>query len=474
MDNIDSSESGKRVDSRVQGKTRDGQSFNGWITHLTGEAIVFEVCAPQPVLRSTEVLPEFRAWIEGRDVFSGSAVIRGFVNEGVSQRYEAAIQAGWTKDLLRNALPTALNEDRRLFLKRWSDSCLILPDFKLLITDIRVLFQEFRLWLDRLDLGLAELSGSERAQAERGLVHQLAASFIPTFNHFFEKFEIIAAAIPPERAPFHHHHIKQQLHPLLLCSPFAWRTFTKPLGYAGDYEMVNMIFNDALSGETLFARVLNAWFISQPPAEAHRNRIVVLTETIEKEALLAVALGKKLKVLNLGCGPAIEIQRLIEHFPLCEAIDFTLLDFNDETIAYTRRILEDRSQARNRRLSVNFIKKSVMQLLKGGERGGLGQDYDFVYCAGLFDYLPDRVCRQLNSIFYGLLAPGGLLMTTNVDDCNPIRHMLDYVLEWHLLYRNAAQFRPLAPAEAAADEVKVYADITGVNIFMEVRRSRND
>lgn len=181
-----------------------------------------------------------------------------------------------------------------------------------------------------------------------------------------------------------------------------------------------------------------------------------------------------MKVLNLGCGPAIEIQRLIEESPMCEGIDFTLLDFNDETIAYTRRILDDCRRASHRQLSVTFVKKSVMQLLKSGERGGLGSNYDFIYCAGLYDYLPDRVCRQLNSIYYGLLASDGLLVTTNVDASNPIRHMLDYVLEWHLIYRSAAQFRSLAPGEAPHDSVKVYADITGVNIFMEVRRPRTD
>ncbi len=476
MENIESLEKQQHAGSRVHGKTGDGQSFNGWITHFTGDSIVFEVCAPLQVLRVTEVIPEFHASIEGKSVYSGRAVIRGFVDEGVSQRCAASIQSGWNGGLSLNDVGqlSGLEEDCRSFLKHWSDSCQILPEFKLLIADMRMLLQQFRLWLDKLELGLAGIPATDRAKAERHLVTQLATSFIPTFNHLFEKFEIIAAAIPSERTRFHHAYVKQQLHPLLLCSPFAWRTFTKPLGYAGDYEMVNMILNDALAGETLFARVLNAWFISQPPAEAHRNRINVLTETIEKEALRASRSGRMMKVLNLGCGPAIEIQRLIERSPLCEAIDFTLLDFNDETIAYTRQILDDRRQVGHRRLSINFIKKSVMQLLKGGERGGLGENYDFIYCAGLYDYLPDRVCRQLNSIYYGLLAPDGLLMTTNVDACNPIRHMLDYVLEWHLIYRNAGQFRPLAPAEAPAEAVKIYADITGVNIFMEVRRPQND
>ncbi|HYV32761.1 MAG TPA: class I SAM-dependent methyltransferase, partial [Candidatus Binatia bacterium] len=99
-----------------------------------------------------------------------------------------------------------------------------------------------------------------------------------------------------------------------------------------------------------------------------------------------------------------------------------------------------------------------------------GQQYDYLYCAGLFDYLPDWVCKQLMAIFYDMLAPGGLVVATNVDKCNPIRHMLDYVLEWHLIYRNARQLRALVPAAARAEDTRVSADPTGINLCLEVRR----
>jgi extracellular factor (EF) 3-hydroxypalmitic acid methyl ester biosynthesis protein len=93
-----------------------------------------------------------------------------------------------------------------------------------------------------------------------------------------------------------------------------------------------------------------------------------------------------------------------------------------------------------------------------------------VYCAGLFDYLSDSICKQLMNIFYDLLAPGGLLLATNVDVSNPIRHWLGDILEWHLIYRNGQQFRALRPDAADPELVKVQGDITGVNIFLEVRK----
>jgi len=62
-------------------------------------------------------------------------------------------------------------------------------------------------------------------------------------NELFDRFENVAAGVEDDLRPGHVLFGRRQLHPLLLCSPFVYRTFAKPLGYAGDYEMVNMMFS---------------------------------------------------------------------------------------------------------------------------------------------------------------------------------------------------------------------------------------
>jgi extracellular factor (EF) 3-hydroxypalmitic acid methyl ester biosynthesis protein len=97
-----------------------------------------------------------------------------------------------------------------------------------------------------------------------------------------------------------------------------------------------------------------------------------------------------------------------------------------------------------------------------------------VYCAGLFDYLSDRVCRRLMDIFYEILAPGGLLVATNVEASNPDRQMMEYLMDWHLIYRSPEQLLALAPQKAPAENCRVVSDHTKVNIFLEVRRPLGD
>jgi extracellular factor (EF) 3-hydroxypalmitic acid methyl ester biosynthesis protein len=77
-------------------------------------------------------------------------------------------------------------------------------------------------------------------------------------------------------------------------------------------------------------------------------------------------------------------------------------------------------------------------------------------------------------IFYKFVAPGGLLVVTNVEPSNPLRHGMEHLLDWHLIYRKEQDLRALRPTYAIDDYVSVRADSTGVNLFMEVRKPAHD
>jgi extracellular factor (EF) 3-hydroxypalmitic acid methyl ester biosynthesis protein len=128
-----------------------------------------------------------------------------------------------------------------------------------------------------------------------------------------------------------------------------------------------------------------------------------------------------------------------------------------------------------RNTRIQLVKKSVQQILKQADRviqRPAADQYDFIYCAGLFDYLSDKVCRKLMEIFYSMLAPGGLLLATNVD-LHPSRGEMECFLEWHLIHRNTRQMAGLVPAIVPHDEMVIKRDATGVNLFLELRRPQH-
>jgi extracellular factor (EF) 3-hydroxypalmitic acid methyl ester biosynthesis protein len=149
---------------------------------------------------------------------------------------------------------------------------------------------------------------------------------------------------------------------------------------------------------------------------------------------------------------------------------FTLTDFNEETLRKTCELLAGLKKQHSRRGTVTPVKKSVQQLLKSGGREYARQEqYDLIYCAGLFDYLTDQVCRQLMEVFFNMLAPGGLLIATNVDD-HPAQNQMECFLEWHLVHRNEEKMRSVTPQKADPQDVSIKRDSTGVNVFIEVRK----
>jgi extracellular factor (EF) 3-hydroxypalmitic acid methyl ester biosynthesis protein len=460
-------------DSFVICRNTQGLEIRASLLRLTRYLVVFEVYNPYSILQLSEVLTEFKILIGERMVYNGRAVISSLVNTGLMLVCEASLDESWLDVDLFAPLHTRgkLQRDFEDFLKEWRKIYTVLSEFKVVVADVQTLLIDLRHWMEQVELGIRSAPTGDRLQLEREVIQELGPPVIPTIGDLFGRFEQIAATVPVDLQPAHRNYIKRQIHPLVLCAPFAYRTYQKPLGYAGDYEMVNMILGDPFEGSTLFAKTVNLWFLSQAPATAHRNRIKYLTDKLVEETRRVARQGRMAKIFNLGCGPAKEVQNFLLQHDLCERASFTLLDFNDETLQYTHRLLEDIRMRNHRYTPIHLVKKSVHQILKEAMRpAGDGPKYDLLYCAGLFDYLSDRICKRLINIFYDMLAPGGLLLATNVDVANPNRQTMEYVLEWHLVYRNREQLDSLKPDAAPAGAVEIKHDATGVNIFIEVRK----
>jgi extracellular factor (EF) 3-hydroxypalmitic acid methyl ester biosynthesis protein len=107
----------------------------------------------------------------------------------------------------------------------------------------------------------------------------------------------------------------------------------------------------------------------------------------------------------------------------------------------------------------NLLKKTVNPLKTEGAQ------YDFIYCAGLFDYLSDRVCQRLLSLFCDWTMPGGTVLATNVHPDNPTRFIMEHVVEWHLIHRTMRDMDVLAPSKYPRI---TYDDTTHLNVFIEI------
>ncbi len=458
-------------------RNSQGTQIRATLMRMTRYLATFEVYNPYSILQLSEVLAEFQIVINSRMVYSGRAVVTNMVNTGLVLVCEASLDEDSWKDveiLSPSNQVGSLSEEFDRLIRDWQKFDLISPQMKVIIADMENLLTDLRRWTEQLEIAVRSSPPPTRAQSELEIISRINALAEPIVDGLFKKFEEQGAMVAEDASSIHRAYCRRQLHPLVLCSPFVHRTYDKPLGYAGDFEMVNMILRDPFEGASIFAKVVNSAFLATAPAEAHRNRITYLTAALSRETRRCVKAGRHAQVFNLGCGPAKEVREFLVNDDLCDRAHFALLDFNKETIEKTWSEISELKSKLRRSTPIRMVQRSVNQILREGP--AIGKDgeeevkYDVVYCAGLFDYLSDRVCARLLETFYRMLAPGGVVIATNVDSSNPCKKVMEFVMEWHLIYRDEDGFRSLVPREVPKENVKVLKDDTGVNIFLELRK----
>jgi extracellular factor (EF) 3-hydroxypalmitic acid methyl ester biosynthesis protein len=210
--------------------------------------------------------------------------------------------------------------------------------------------------------------------------------------------------------------------------------------------------------------------VSQWPAKSVRNRVAHLGENILNETARMARSGKTARILNVGCGPAQEIQDFLRETQLSNQADFTLIDFNEETLLHAGQKLVEAKRQFSRSTLIRTEQVSVYELLKRTQRrSDDAEKFDLIYCAGLFDYLAPDTCRALMELWHDSLSPGGLMLIANMTDTKPFRYFIEFILDWQLIYRNSREILSLVP-ERCRETTSVIAEPTSVNLFLHIRK----
>ena len=438
---------------------------------LTSHTAVFEAGHLATTLRTSEVLENFKIFAGNRVIYFGRAVVSNVIQTDASLLCEAKLyNLGSETAYFLPVAESAFNPEEayNLFVENWQQNYRISSEFKVLIADVQSYLMAARHWLEGLEFGLKD-QGDKQGH-ERAILDAVAPRIIGAFNRRHERFEEIIYALPPELRMVHQEFVRQHWQKLFLSSPFGHRTYHKPNGYAGDYEMMNMIHRNRPEGNSLYDKLIHFLLVSQWPAKSVRNRIAHLREQILNETARVARDERLARILNVGCGPAKEAQDFLKETHLSEWADFTLIDFNQETLRYADDRLAEIKRQHSRRTPVRTQQVSVYELLKRArQNGGEKEKFDMIYCAGLFDYLAPDTCRALIDLWYDWLLPGGLMVIANMNDTKPFRNFIEFVLDWQLLYRESDEFFELSPARCK-EATRVIAEPTSVNLFLHIRK----
>lgn len=471
------------AENRMVLNLESGQRIEAKVLRLSRHLVQVELYDPTQELESGLALKSVQVWVGEQLAYDGSGKLNSVISTGSNRVGEIDLHGDWIKSGLtpQASQPQALDEAAQGFIDRWRATRNITAEFRLAVADAAAFLGELSGWLDGLELSWHHTTGHGHT-VSRETLERLLRVLTPAMNRAFEAFEAQAGSVSEELMSLHAEYVRASLHPIMLCAPFIHRCFTKPLGYPGDFGVMNRMLDDPFEGKSLFARMINAWVIRSAAGDAYRHRVSHLVGVLRREVTrVSTHSGRPTRVLSLGCGAARETQHFVRHDPLSEQAEFTLLDFNPDTIRHAQSKIEAAMTDGGRHVNVNVREFSVHQMLAHGSRlvtqprlmrSGFLQrgHYDVIYCAGLFDYLSDRVCKRLLEIFWHMAAPGAVMVVSNFAPSNPIKGFMDYVLDWRLIYRDEPTVASLAVDESYGAVSQTMYSPDGVEIFLTMRK----
>ncbi|MGC4049770.1 MAG: class I SAM-dependent methyltransferase [Paludibaculum sp.] len=248
---------------------------------------------------------------------------------------------------------------------------------------------------------------------------------------------------------------------LLHQDPFTYRAFSKPRGYAGDAVMMDYIYGlgeaiPAARAATPLGRAIFEYMGTRPSARGVRYRRQLIADLIDR----TVARGGN-RVLALAAGHLREVE-LSAAVQAGQVEEFVAFDQDEASLAVVARDYGH--------LGVRTVNGSVRAVLAG--KANLGQ-FDFVYAAGLFDYLSAPVATALTRLMFQMVRPGGTLLIPNFLPGVGDRGYMESFMDWHLIYRDHADMQALASAlpPDQVESCRVFDDNNEAIIYLLVRKA---
>jgi extracellular factor (EF) 3-hydroxypalmitic acid methyl ester biosynthesis protein len=451
----------------------NGLHCSGVLKNISPYGLAFEVdkgnYTEDLFLRLSDTIDPFEVQVCGKMIYRGKVTI-------------ATLRSDQGKTIVGVSLGEACEKIHDLIRQKGEDRANEIPfflklekidtSFKALVADLRYFLETVEKTLTEEEQKVFQEGAIHRNQIERALLTRFEAFAYNYLDQCLIKLNEQVSHYEEERHEYHRDYFQKQLISLICKSPFVRRAYSKPLGYAGDYEMMDMIYRDPYEGDTLFAKLLNKYFSHHiEPSKAVQNRVPFLLQKIEQVAAKERHEGKRSRILSLACGPANEAIMLIRNKQASHNIELTLIDIEPEALYCTQeRILEEKKINKSN-IKINVYYFPLKQLLTDMGKNLYLQDQDFIYCLGLFDYLSDDLCKKAIRGFYQKLCQDGMLIIGNFDPCNAFKACMEYCMEWHLIHRTQTDMVRLArEAVGTVPNVACLADPTGVNNFLVVQR----
>jgi SAM-dependent methyltransferase len=230
--------------------------------------------------------------------------------------------------------------------------------------------------------------------------------------------------------------------------PFTAWSFEKPRGYSGDAQLLDFIYGHAsvqakIDAASPTGLALYEYTKAASSSVAVRERRDILTKYVDD---IAAERGPDTEILTIAAG---QLREANQSVALAEGRikRWVALDQDPLSIGAIARDFHG--------TCIEAIDGSVRGILS--RRQELGT-YDFIYAAGLYDYLVDKVSIKLTQRCLEMLKPGGVFLFANFSEEIGVDGYMETFMNWALLLRTQDDMWNIVNAsmDASAFEAEVF------------------
>jgi len=451
-----------RAFARIEDEDHEASVYPVLNISSSGIAIASE---PRVVFQNGQILENLKLFLDGVLVHEGRAVVIHQRADGDQSVVGIAFADDYLplsrlENVSRLMKARKTVEDRLERVQRLLGPCV--PDWiKILVSDFRVFAREIKEALDQ-----AVPVGSSQ-ELEDSAVKAVEERIAPTFQNFISRLAGLPSRSADPANDEISRYLKAQMRDLLMPAPIYRQSLFKPLGYAGDYVVMNIAYTNHYQGDSAYAKFVNRMFCQISISRAAIARVPFLKGWIER--VVREHPGEVSRITTIASGPAREVQEFLSDAEPDLRAAFTLFDQDALALSFAQSALSPFARRFGDRVTIRYVNGAVKHLVKDSGRYGILKEQDLVYTAGLFDYLKGDVAALLAKQLFDLLRPGGYLVIGNLtNDCDS-RGFLEYLVDWNIIYRSDEEIRDFARYLKPAD-MWIEQEETGINHFLVIKR----
>lgn len=311
---------------------------------------------------------------------------------------------------------------------------LVPAEYRVLIADVLHFFCRYKKILDGF-LVSHTVDGVLDTTRELEMIKLCEEKAIPEWREICARGNAITQGLDKDSAT--HRAIKQYTEmlgcPETMPSAVFRRSYLKPLGYPGDYQVMEYIYQWGYEGDTPFEKFVH--HITLDVGECIPNRMYMCKELIAK-LVMQRGLSNDTTIFNVGAGSARELDILAAEGVLTENVVVTLVDQDIDALTLAQKNIKRSAAHRNIDLKVNTLNATFLQLTHFSDFAKNTPAQTIIYSMGLLDYFSAKQAKEFVANVYEKLEPQGSLLIANV------RHsptgmfwFLECFCDWTMIYR---------------------------------------